>query len=106
MTVQHVSPLFARCDCVGDHRPAPLVLHSHHVLPLSWQGPDTTANRVTICPNCHTSTHALLDLYVAFGREPTRAEMQVKFGHVPNRLVQELAARAWASRPAHPTRTS
>jgi hypothetical protein len=106
MSPQHVSPLFAACICVSDHRPPPLVLHSHHVVPLSWDGPDVPANRVTICPTCHTSTHMLLDLYVALNREPTPAEMRAKFGRIPNRQMQVLAARAWASRPAHPTRTS
>jgi hypothetical protein len=106
MTVQQVSPLNAECACVADHRPSPLVLHSHHIVPLSWGGPDVAANRVTICPNCHTSTHMLLDQHVALGREPLRREMQAKFGCVPNWLVRALAARAWAQRPEHPTRTS
>lgn len=106
MTVQHVSPLLAECHCVVEHRPQPLVLEAHHVLPLSWAGPDVPENRVTLCSTAHHGTHALLDLYVTLGREPLRHEMQTKFGTVPNKLIQVLAARAWAQRPAHPTRTS
>jgi 5-methylcytosine-specific restriction protein A len=36
-------------------------LESHHVVWLSKNGPDTVANTVALCPNCHKRMHVLND---------------------------------------------
>lgn len=37
-------------------------LEVHHIEPLSEGGPDTVANTVALCPNCHARTHDELRL--------------------------------------------
>lgn len=53
-----------RCDLCG--LPAPFIgrdrvpyLECHHIEYLSAGGPDTIANAVALCPNCHRKMHAL-----------------------------------------------
>ena len=50
------------CECCG--QPAPFhtaagwpYLEVHHVVPLSRGGPDTLANVLALCPNCHRHAH-------------------------------------------------
>lgn len=57
-----------RCICVSEHRPAPLELDRHHVVPLAMGGPDVPENIEWLCPNCHRNTHELLRLLIAGGR--------------------------------------
>jgi hypothetical protein len=99
-------PLSQGCPCTGRHSPSVYVPNAHHIVPDSWGGPTTPDNLAVICPSTHTAVHALLDLYVHLGRQPTRAEVMGKLGRRPVPLVLDLAARAWAGRPAHPTPTS
>lgn len=87
----------AKCACVVWHRPKPVELHKHHVLPLGapWHGPDISVNLAWLCPTSHSDTHKLLRLYLTHhGRPP--AEAVAPFGHYARRL----AARAWAQHTA------
>ena len=52
-----------QCRCVKWHRPKVRIIDVHHIQPLSWDGPDTPDNKVTICPNTHRLVHELLDRY-------------------------------------------
>ncbi|MGZ4663577.1 MAG: HNH endonuclease [Frankiaceae bacterium] len=91
----------SRCQCVRQHSPSAYVPNVHHAIPQSWGGQTTPDNLVVLCPNSHTATHRLIDAYVRAGGDPGPV---VRRGY--NRLVRDLAARAWAGRPAHPTPTS
>lgn len=48
------------CLCVVDHRPDPLELNRHHILPLAAGGGDEPENVVWICPSAHTNVHEIL----------------------------------------------
>jgi hypothetical protein len=48
------------CPCVAEHRPAPLELERHHILPLAMGGPDVAANVAWVCPTTHTNVHEVL----------------------------------------------
>lgn len=95
----------APCQVCGSHRPAPITTDHHHVIPESWGG-GKGSNLVTICNTLHHGTHALIDLYVELKRQPTYAEMRGRFGVLPSKGMRDLAAQAWAGRPANPTPTS
>lgn len=94
------------CQVCKTHNPAPITTDSHHIVPESWSGPSSAANLVQVCNTVHHGTHALIDLYVHLGRQPTRPEMRATFGVLPSAGMRDLAARAWAGRPPNPTPTS
>lgn len=55
---------FADGTCELCNKPAPFLdenadpfLELHHVQPLAEDGPDTIANAVALCPNCHRACH-------------------------------------------------
>jgi hypothetical protein len=49
------------CAVSATHRaPGTLVYVWHHVQPKGCGGPTTAANLVSLCDNCHRSTHVLL----------------------------------------------
>jgi hypothetical protein len=88
-------------DCPGQaiHRPAPLRLVTHHVVPQSWGGRTEPGNLVDLCDNCHYGTHCVLDAFLRAGRELSRPEVRVAL-HLPEgwplpRLHYELAVRGW-----------
>lgn len=56
-----------RCVCVAEHRPFPLELHFHHVVPLTWGGPDVESNRVALCPSTHVNVHEILRTLMQVG---------------------------------------
>ncbi len=68
------APAAATCPCARRHSPPAIVIEEHHVLPLSWGGPDVPANKVAICAQTHFTTHALLNLYVPRGRRTRRGD--------------------------------
>jgi len=37
-------------------------LHSHHIRPKGHGGDDTEANKILLCPNCHSIAHILLSM--------------------------------------------
>jgi hypothetical protein len=106
-TVRDLEAMFARrplgqgCACVDDHSPAAYIPAEHHIIPLSWDGPDIRENKRLICPNTHTATHRLIDEYVRAGGDPGW-EVRRHFGV----YVRELARFAWDHRPPKPTITS
>jgi hypothetical protein len=57
-----------RCVCVTQHRPEPVILHSHHVWPLGEGGPDIQANLLWVCPSTHSNIHELWRLLVKAGK--------------------------------------
>lgn len=78
------------CQCIKWHRPKIRIIDRHHIVPLSWDGPDIAGNIVTICPNTHRLVHELLDLYKKYG------------GFVPSmhlskfpKYTRNLAAEGW-----------
>ena len=95
-----LAPFGEGCACVAQHVPSGYVAVTHHVLPLSWGGPDEPGNKVLVCSNTHEATHRLIDDHIRFGGEPPW-EHRRRF----NPLARDLAARAWAQRPDHPTYT-
>ena len=94
-------PLGEGCVCVSSHTPSAYVPHKHHIIPLSWDGPDTADNIVMLCPNSHTAVHRLINDYVRAGGEPSW-EIRRQFGP----YVRKLAAIAWENRPQEPTYTA
>lgn len=96
----------AGCTCTAKHSPSTYVPNAHHILPQSWGGQTVPANLATVCNNAHMSIHALIDLHVHLNRIPTRAEIVARLGRYPVPLIRDLAAKAWAQRPAKPTPTS
>ncbi len=78
------------CQIHKYHSPLPMQQNVHHILPLSWRGPDVASNKVTVCPSGHRNIHVLLDYYVhAQGLPPwTKRE---HFGVTERALAQ----RAW-----------
>src|SRR5262245_4664775 len=39
-------------------------MHVHHMRPTEHGGPDTSENKITLCPNCHSVAHILLSIAV------------------------------------------
>ena len=48
------------CQVHVDHRPIPLLLEIHHILPLAMGGKDERDNKVTVCPTGHYNIHRLM----------------------------------------------
>jgi len=86
------------CLCVAEHRPAlGGMVQIHHVLPLSWGGPNTAANRVPLCPNGHELVHRQLNIAVRQRRWPVWADWATR-----NPYLIGLAVRAYMEyREAH-----
>jgi HNH endonuclease len=55
------------CRCVAVHRPQPLELERHHVLPIYLGGPDVEDNVAWICPNTHMNVHEILRRFMRDG---------------------------------------
>ena len=51
-----------RCHCVTDHRPDPLELAKHRILPGEFGGTYAKANVVWLCPTTHVNVHEILRL--------------------------------------------
>lgn len=48
-------------DCWAHTHRDDVPLEVHHLWPVGLGGPDTRANRISICANAHSATHDLLD---------------------------------------------
>lgn len=83
------------CVCVANHSPTPQAINRHHILPLSWGGPNTVTNLVDVCPTTHENIHRLLNAYVKVQGVPA---WEIRRLYSP--YVRDLAARAWAQRPS------
>lgn len=55
------------CQCMAEHRPAPLELNAHHIWPLGMGGPDVDSNVAWLCPTAHANVHELLRLLMRDG---------------------------------------
>lgn len=55
------------CKCVYEHRPTPLELNVHHILPQYLGGPDVALNRIALCPTTHANVHEILRLLLRDG---------------------------------------
>lgn len=84
----------ADCLCVKSHSPLPQELEVHHILPLAWDGPDTKANRLPLCPTTHSNVHRLLRAYVKAKGMPSWA-IRSRYSV----YARALAQRAWDERP-------
>jgi hypothetical protein len=87
------------CICTRRHSPRLVVVETHHIVPLSWGGANSTVNKARVCPNTHYGTHALLNEYVRDGGRPP-----LKVLALYTEPMKVLAAMAWAlHEPDHPT---
>lgn len=81
-----------RCLCVSEHRPYPLELQRHHLLPLSLGGLDEPDNIVYLCPTTHiANVHELLRLMFSTGRTLTDHELQAIYPVPVSRYAADLA---------------
>ncbi len=55
------------CLCVADHRPPPLELNIHHIVPIFLGGGDVASNKIILCPSTHVSVHEILRLLLRDG---------------------------------------
>lgn len=78
------------CICVVDHRPKIDELDRHHVIPLSWGGPDIPSNLTWLCPNAHRQVHLLLSYYM---RQKGIVEWEVLAQF--SIFTRKLAKRGW-----------
>lgn len=81
------------CSCVATHVPRPAELHIHHVVPLSWGGPDIATNETWLCPTAHVNVHELLAAYKRANGLPAW-EVRRRF----SAFTRALAERGWAER--------
>lgn len=84
-----------KCLCVGQHVPEVHAFCTHHILPKSWGGPDTVANKVVLCPSTHENVHQLLNRYVKLGGVPPWSVRRI-YGV----YARDLATAAWDQRPS------
>lgn len=84
-----------RCLCIAEHRPYPLELERHHILPASLGGSSDEDNLVYVCPTAHTSTHELMRLMFKAGRSLTDHEMQGVYPVPVSRYAAALAREGY-----------
>jgi hypothetical protein len=76
-----------------------VVSESHHLLPLSWGGPDEPENLSRLSAQLHYDAHACMNEYVRHNGQPPPSVLAVY-----STKAQDLAAYAWGQRdPSHPT---
>lgn len=78
------------CPCAKTHLPKIRIIDRHHIVPLSWGGPDKPENIITICPNQHRLIHELLDLY-----KKRKGLLTITDLKPYPRFTRRLADRAW-----------
>lgn len=94
------------CPCVSDHRPDPLELNQHHVIPTYLGGPDTEDNKIWICPTVHVDTHEILREFLRLGRVLTLHECSVLWPQPVSRFAHDLAVRGYVGWKSLATRSS
>lgn len=81
------------------HHPSPLRLVSHHIQPLSWNGPNIAANRISVCDTCHYAAHVVLEVFRVAGavvpRTAVRAALGLPKGWPLSRFAYDLAEEGW-----------
>lgn len=80
-----------RCPCTSEHRPHPLELERHHILPAALGGLSTPENLVYIDPTCHSNAHELMRLMFKTGRTLTDHELQGIYPVPVSRYAADLA---------------
>ncbi len=88
------------CRCQSVHRPAPLELHAHHVLPLSLGGSEAEENVVYVCPTTHQNIHELMRLMFRAGFSIPTSELDESYDVPVNRYAAELARRGYEAAAA------
>jgi hypothetical protein len=71
-------------------------IEAHHIWPKGMGGPDTAANKISVCANGHYSIHEVIRRLIAHNGElPDAQHFSAK--------VKKLAMRGWdeAGRPTH-----
>ena len=81
------------CLCVSEHRPAPLELNAHHLLPVYLGGAEN-GELVWLCPSSHVNVHELLRLMLRDGGL-TWTAATVLYDQPVSRYAYALAARAY-----------
>lgn len=84
------------CECVAYHSPVPGHLVRHHIIPLSYGGPDTESNVVWLCPTAHGNVHKLLWDYEREGGLPPWEGVRWHY----SAFIRDLAERAWEGKDA------
>lgn len=79
------------CNCVSYHSPVPQHLVRHHIVPLSYGGPDTEDNIVWLCPTAHGNVHKLLWDYERYEGLPPWEGVRWHY----SAFIRRLAERAW-----------
>lgn len=97
-----LAPLSEGCSCVENHNPQAYVLEVHHIIPLSWGGPDIPENKKGICNNTHNATHRLYDEHVRRQRAGLDPIPPWSYQRHFTLQSRQMAAHAWANRPAKP----
>lgn len=76
------------CPCSANHTPKAVTFDLHHLIPLSWGGPDTDENSRVICPTTHRHVHLLLTRWRKLMEEPSW-EFRQHFGPFARQLAEE-----------------
>ena len=68
----------------------------HHIHPLEFDGPDTAANLIYLCPTSHTAVHELLRLMIkSMNQVPW--EIRQHYGVAERRVAEDGYARIVAA---------
>jgi 5-methylcytosine-specific restriction endonuclease McrA len=74
-------------DCWAHHHRDDVPLELHHVWPRGEGGPDTKANRVSVCSNAHSSTHDLLTKMMKAHTQDIPWRTRMRYGRKVRRLA-------------------
>lgn len=87
-----------RCEWCGDSGftmpDDTIYLETHHIIPLSEDGPDTDKNVVALCPNHHREAHHGKDMMIMRERLLARLKNDAEPPHAPDRLPRASPASA------------
>lgn len=83
------------CLCLTDHRPAPMELNRHHILPQASGGSDDPGNLAWLCPTAHANVHEMLRFMLRDGREWTWTEATDFYAVPVNRYAYGLACEGF-----------
>lgn len=84
------------CECVSYHSPVPTHLVNHHIVPLSYGGPDVDENQIWLCPTAHGNVHKLLWDYERAGGLPPWEGVRWHY----SAFIRNLAQKAWEGKDA------
>lgn len=84
-----------RCECVAEHRPTPLELAAHRILPGEHGGTYETSNVVWLCPTTHVNVHELLRWFLRAGQVIAWRTVLDVYEEPVNRYAYLIAARGF-----------